>query len=113
MGCHGGVKQAGDVSFLFEHEMLEPGKSGKIPVVRGDADASEMIRRIQSHDPDEMMPKNGMPLSDGDIQILKNWINEGAEWEKHWSYKRIEKPELPSVSNVWNLFGLLNKLVRT
>jgi hypothetical protein len=40
-------------AFLFEHEMLEPGKSGKIPVVRGDADASEMIRRILSDDPDE------------------------------------------------------------
>lgn len=108
MGCHGGVKKAGDVSFLFEHEMLEPGKSGKIPVVRGDADASEMMRRILSHDPDEKMPKNGTPLSDDDVKTLKTWINEGAEWEKHWSYKRIEKPEVPSLGNIWNLFGLFN-----
>ena len=108
MGCHGGVKKAGDVSFLFEHEMLEPGKSGKIPVVRGDADASEMMRRILSHDPEEKMPKNGTPLSDHDVETLKTWINEGAEWEKHWSYKRIEKPEVPSLGNIWNLFGLLN-----
>ena len=108
MGCHGGVKKAGDVSFLFEHEMLEPGKSGKIPVVRGDADASEMMRRILSHDPDEKMPKNGTPLSDDDVKTLKTWINEGAEWEKHWSYKRIEKPGVPSLGNIWNLFGLFN-----
>src|SRR5215217_3609104 len=108
MGCHGGVKKAGDVSFLFEHEMLEPGKSGKIPVVRGDADASEMIRRILSNDPDEKMPKNGTPLTEDEVGTLKKWINEGAAWEKHWSYKRIEKPEVPSLNNVWNLFGLLN-----
>jgi hypothetical protein len=108
IGCHGGVKKAGDVSFLFEHEMLEPGKSGKIPVVRGDADASEMIRRILSDDPDEKMPKNGTPLTEDEIGTLKKWINEGAAWEKHWSYKRIEKPEVPSLNNVWNLFGLIN-----
>src|SRR5687768_6310698 len=88
MGCHGGVKKAGDVSFLFEHEMLEPGKSGKIPVVRGDADASEMIRRILTDDPDEKMPKNGTPLKEEEIDILKKWINQGAKWETHWSYKK-------------------------
>lgn len=108
MGCHGGVKKAGDVSFLFEHEMLEPGKSGKIPVVRGDADASEMIRRILSDDPDEKMPKNGTPLNEKEIGILKDWINEGAKWETHWAYKKIEKPDVPSLNTFSNLFGLLN-----
>ncbi|CAG5011659.1 hypothetical protein DYBT9275_04994 [Dyadobacter sp. CECT 9275] len=108
MGCHGGVKKAGDVSFLFEHEMLEPGKSGKIPVVRGNAEASEMIRRIESKDPDERMPKNGVPLTDEEVSILKKWINEGAEWKQHWSYTRIEKPEVPSAGNIWNLYGLLD-----
>jgi hypothetical protein len=88
--------------------MLEPSKSGKIPVVRGDADASEMIRRIQSDDPDERMPKHNPPLNDEDIGTLKKWINEGAEWEKHWSYKRIEKPEVPSIGSIWNLYVLLN-----
>lgn len=108
MGCHGGVKKAGDVSFLFEHEMLEPGKSGKIPVVRGDADASEMIRRILTDDPDEKMPKNGTPLNEKEIGILKQWINEGAKWETHWAYKKIEKPDVPSLNTFSNLFGLLN-----
>ncbi|MCF2487592.1 DUF1553 domain-containing protein [Dyadobacter sp. CY347] len=108
MGCHGGVKKAGDVSFLFEHEMMEPGKSGKIPVVRGDADASEMIRRILSDDPDEKMPKNGTPLKEEEIDILKKWINQGAKWETHWSYKKIEKPDVPSLNGFSNLFGLLD-----
>ena len=107
MGCHGGVKKAGDVSFLFEHEMLEPGKSGKIPVVRGDADASEMIRRILTDDPEEKMPKNAPPLSDEEVDILRKWIDQGAKWEKHWSYKKVERPEVPSFDNAWNLFGLL------
>lgn len=112
IGCHGGVKKAGDVSFLFEHEMLEPGKSGKIPVVKGDAHASEMIRRILTDDPDEKMPKHGTPLTQDEVDVLTKWIDEGASWETHWSYKRIEKPAVPSLRTVWNLFGLLDEEVR-
>jgi hypothetical protein len=101
MSCHGGVKKAGEVSFLFEHEMLEPGKSGKVPVVRGDAEASEMIRRILSTDPDERMPKEGPGLSGEEIDLLKKWVNQGAEWGKHWSYNRAERPKVPSVGGLW------------
>jgi hypothetical protein len=108
MGCHGGVKKAGDVSFLFEHEMLRPGKSGKKPVVRGDVHASEMIRRITTDDPDEKMPKNAPALSKEEIETLKKWVEQGASWEVHWSYKKPERPEVPSFRSVWNLFGLLN-----
>ncbi len=106
MGCHGGVKKAGDVSFLFEEEMLKPGKSGKIPVVRGDVAASEVIRRIESHDSDERMPKNAPPLTEKDINTLKEWINQGAEWKQHWAYRPVEKPEAPSLNGLSNLFGL-------
>ncbi len=108
IGCHGGVKKAGEVSFLFEEEMLQPGKSGKVPVVRGDADASEMIRLIESNDPDEKMPRHGTPLSSEDVSTLRKWIDEGAVWETHWAYKRVEKPEVPSNNSLANLFGLLD-----
>lgn len=108
IGCHGGVKKAGNVSFLFEHEILEPGKSGKIPVVKGDADASEMIRRILSDDPDEKMPKDGPPLSDDELSVLKRWINEGAEWDIHWSYQPIERPEIPASGFFDKIIGLFS-----
>lgn len=101
MACHGGVKKAGNVSFLFEHEMLQPGKSGKVPVVKGNADASEMIRRILSKDPDERMPKDGPGLSEEEVDLLKKWVNQGAEWGTHWSYNRVEKPKVPSVGGIW------------
>lgn len=96
MGCHGGVKKAGNVSFLFEEEIIRPGKSGKIPVVPGDAHGSEMIRRILSDDPEERMPKEGAPLAEEEVEVLKKWINQGAQWGRHWSYNRVERPEVPS-----------------
>jgi len=106
MGCHGGVKKAGNVSFLFEEEMLQPGKSGKHPVVRGDADASEMIRRILSDDPDERMPKKGPGLTDDEVGTLKKWINQGAKWGNHWAYERVERPEVPANRGFWSWLGL-------
>jgi hypothetical protein len=110
MGCHGGVKKAGNVSFLFEDEMLKPGKSGKVPVVRGDAHASEMIRRLLSDDPDERMPKNEAPLPESDIAILKQWVDEGAPWDTHWSYIKPIKSEVPPLRTFNNLFGLINRV---
>jgi Protein of unknown function (DUF1553)/Protein of unknown function (DUF1549)/Planctomycete cytochrome C len=106
IACHGGVKQASGVSFLFEEEMYRPAKSGKIPVIAGDADGSEMMRRILSHDPEEKMPKDGPPLTQAEIETLKNWIDQGAEWGRHWAYNRIESPSVPSMGGFWGWLGL-------
>ncbi len=109
IGCHGGVKKAGDISFLFEHEVYEPGKSGKIPVVKGKWKESEMMRRVLTDDPDDRMPKDAAPLSEEEIETLKNWIDQGAEWGMHWAYEKAERPEVPSVRRWDNLFGLLGE----
>ncbi|GAB2787142.1 hypothetical protein GCM10027275_34740 [Rhabdobacter roseus] len=106
MACHGGVKKAGGVSFLFEEEIIEPGKSGKRPVVPGDAASSEMIRRILTDDPDEKMPKDGPPLTDDEVEVLRKWIDQGATWGDHWAYQRVEKPEVPSVGTFWSRLGV-------
>ena len=67
-----------------------------------------MMKRIISHDPEERMPKNASPLTKKETEILRDWINQGAKCETHWSYKKIERPDVPSFGKFWNLFGLLN-----
>ncbi|MBK1827958.1 PSD1 and planctomycete cytochrome C domain-containing protein [Haloferula rosea] len=86
--CHGGVKEAGDVSFIYREKALGKGDSGKPVIVPGDPDASEMMARILSSDPDEVMPKpeHGPPLPQAEIDTLRQWITEGAEWGEHWSF---------------------------
>ena len=54
--CHGGVKKAGGVSFLYRSDVLGKGESGKPMAVPGDPEASEMIRRLRTSDPDDRMP---------------------------------------------------------
>ncbi|MGB1277899.1 MAG: c-type cytochrome domain-containing protein, partial [Nannocystaceae bacterium] len=54
--CHGGVKKAGEVSFLYREDVIGKGESGKPVAVPGDPATSEMIRRLNTSDPDDRMP---------------------------------------------------------
>ena len=85
--CHGGVKKNGGISFLFEEEALAEGKSGRRAIIPGDAGASEVIRRLLEDDPERRMPYEKQPLSEAEIDLLKRWIDQGAQWGKHWAYK--------------------------
>ncbi len=100
--CHGGVKKAGDVSYLYREDTLGKGDSGRTIVVPGDPDASEMIRRLLVSDPDERMPPpdhHPEPLPEEDIETLTKWIAQGAEWGEHWAFRKPEPQRLPAVSN--------------
>jgi hypothetical protein len=83
--CHGGVKQAADVSFVYASQVLPP--DGWI-VEPGDPDASLLIERIKSTDPELQMPPpqdHPEPLPAEKIAVLERWIAEGARWGDHWS----------------------------
>jgi mono/diheme cytochrome c family protein len=95
--CHGGVKAAGKISFVYRDQALAEGKSGKAAIVPGRPDDSEVIRRVTSSDPDERMPQpdHGPALSTADIQTLRRWIQEGAPWSEHWSFVPPTSPTRP------------------
>lgn len=79
--CHGEDKQKGKYRIDTKADALKGGKSGATAVVAGDAAKSEMIRRITlPKDNDEMMPPEGGPLPEKAIQVLKQWVAEGAAW---------------------------------
>ncbi len=54
---------------------------------------------MSSADRDELMPpaKTGKPLTAGEIQKLKTWIEEGANYEAHWAFIPPVRPDLPAV----------------
>ncbi len=54
--CHGGVRRQADFSLLFRSDALAKAKSGKYPIIPGDPDHSELIRRLTLKDPEERMP---------------------------------------------------------
>ncbi len=94
--CHGGVKKAGNISFIYREEALGKGKSGKVCIAPGDAAHSEFIARLTHHDKEIRMPLNKEKLSDEEIKILTQWVNEGAEWQDHWAFIKPQLSPIPS-----------------
>ena len=72
------------------------------PIVKGKPDESELIYRITTDDEDELMPPPDYkkPLSQDEIDLLKSWIAEGADYEEHWAFTEIKRPALPEIADV-------------
>ena len=105
ISCHGGVKQQANFSLLFRDYALKKCKSGKYAIVPGDVEHSEMIARITSNDPEDRMPYHHDPLSKDEIQILKDWVKQGAKWGNHWAYVPVQQTSIPKPTA--SLFGLI------
>lgn len=99
ISCHGGVKKSSGFGLLFRQDALEKTESGKPAIVPGDPQHSEMIRRLTLTDPEERMPYKEEPLSPKEIQILTQWIEQGAEWGDHWAYVAPKPVTLPASRN--------------
>lgn len=77
---------------------------GHFAIVPGQADASELIKRIESSSDDDRMPPpdSGRQLSAAQIDLLKRWIEQGASWQQHWAFVPVTRPALPAVkNNLW------------
>ncbi len=63
----------------------------------GDVDASELIARLESDDPDQVMPprKFHKPLSAAQIGVMKQWVAGGAEFQQHWAFIPPRRAEIP------------------
>jgi|TARA_B110000879_G_scaffold139877_1_gene182201 hypothetical protein len=81
--CHGFDKNA------REAELRLDTAEGAASVIKpGDPDKSELFQHITAHDPDEIMPppETIKKLTDADRNLIRKWIEQGAEYESHWAY---------------------------
>ncbi len=101
ISCHGGVKREAGFSLLFQHEAFAATESGKPAIIPGDPDASEMVRRLLTDDPEERMPYQHDPLSKEQINTIRRWIKEGARWGNHWAYVPVATTSVPAVKSDW------------
>ena len=92
--CHGpdAARRKKDLRLDVRAAALEAGA-----FVPGDADGSELVRRIEHADVDERMPpkSSGHVLTQTERATLRAWIAAGAEYEPHWSFSPPQRPELP------------------
>lgn len=93
--CHGpdGAKREADLR-LDEREAALSASA----FTPGKPEQSELVKRIKSHDPEERMPPPASklePLSERDVAILEQWIQQGAIYEGHWSFLSLRPIVIP------------------
>ena len=74
---------------------------GMFVIKPGNLAKSELIRRITTSDPDDVMPppSSHLTLSRDEVELLKRWVQQGAEWKNHWAFLPVEEVKPPVVKN--------------
>jgi hypothetical protein len=105
--CHGPdvKKRQADFRLDTEEGAFKALKSDSthFAIVKGNSEESFLVKRIFSEDPAFRMPpvESNLVLTDQEKNILKKWIEQGAEFKKHWAFIPPEKPEVPEGSADW------------
>ncbi len=108
--CHGSRTQKGGLRLDARHGFLKGGDSGPI-FVAGKSLDSELFRRVTSNDSEDRMPPEGMGLSADEIQLLKSWLDSGADWPEsdydreaakdprlqHWAFQKLQPVAVPEI----------------
>jgi len=100
--CHGFDAQQRKAGLRLDlsEAACQPAESGAIAIVPGKPDESEVVARIGSEDPSIIMPppEINKALSAKEKQLLKQWIQEGAEYQPIWSLIPPKKQTIPAAS---------------
>ncbi|TWT97017.1 Planctomycete cytochrome C [Botrimarina colliarenosi] len=106
LACHGGVKEAGGISFVTREKALAEGDSGMPVIEPGDHEASYLYDRVADPDDDFRMPpaEHGRRLNEQELATLRSWINQGANWEDPWAFRNPQRRPAPAspAANEWS-----------
>ena len=101
-GCHGPDSEKGRKAGLRldtpegARQLLESGKRAVDP---DNLAASEILARLHTDDPDEIMPPPELkrPLTPAERDLLARWVREGAVYQPHWAFVPPRAPAAPAV----------------
>jgi hypothetical protein len=99
--CHGPDPKARKAKLrLDDREDALRDRGGYAVIVPGDADASELIARVEDTDDATRMPPPEMKatLSPAEKDVLRRWVAAGAEYRPHWAFVPPRRPRLPDVT---------------
>ena len=96
--CHGPDKEHRKAKLRLDTE-----EGFKKVFLKTNPTDSEIIHRITSHDPDEIMPtpESGKSLSSEEIKILTQWVKEGGEYSQPWAYTKPVWNPVKNEGNPW------------
>lgn len=108
--CHGGdeASRKGELRLDVRETALQGGESDVASIVPNKPDESELVKRILSKDPDQVMPPphEKKPLNESQITLLKQWIQDGAHYDQHWSFNPPRKDSIKIASSPIDFGGV-------
>ncbi len=100
--CHGLDNKArkADLRLDVRDRALLATEGGNIPIVPARPNESEVIRRIFSNQDATRMPPatSNKNLTTAEKELIKRWIEQGAEYQSHWSFIVPKRAELPKIA---------------
>ena len=95
--CHGPDANHREADLRLDDEQ----SAKELVIEAGAPDESEAYQRIISDDQDAIMPplKSGKHLTEDQIEILRRWIVEGAEYQEYWAYVTPKAAQIPETPN--------------
>ncbi len=101
--CHGRDEEhrEGSLRLDVRESALKGGDTGEPAIVPGNAEKSELVRRIFATAADERMPPpdSKKTLTADEQELIKRWIAEGAEYQSHWAFTAPVRPAVPEVKD--------------
>ena len=113
--CHGPDSASRQADLRLDvREQAVADRSGVRALAPGQVEASELVRRILAVDPEERMPpaKSALKLTAKQIDLLKRWIAEGAEYQPHWSFLPLQRAEPPQVTHPPDIVHPIDRFIR-
>jgi hypothetical protein len=107
--CHGEQKAMSQLRLDNGALAIKGGLSGPV-IIPGNSKGSRLVHRLLGEGGEKHMPLGGEPLAPGQIELIRRWIDEGAEWpedvsttvakiEQHWAFIAPVRPPIPPVRN--------------
>lgn len=95
--CHGPDPKHREADLRLDDRAAAIAAKAFVP---GKPEESELVDRITTTDEDDLMPPpdSHKALKPAQKELIKRWIAEGAEYEVHWAYTPLVRPQVPAVT---------------
>ncbi len=110
--CHGAKKASAQLRLDGKELAMKGGISGAV-IIPGNSKDSRLMKRVLGEGDEARMPLGGAPLKANQIELIRKWIDEGAEWpdsksairnpqsaiQQRWAFVKPVRPAPPQVKN--------------
>ncbi|MGB7343059.1 MAG: PSD1 and planctomycete cytochrome C domain-containing protein, partial [Pirellulaceae bacterium] len=104
--CHGTKNQEAGLQLNLRDTAYGDGDSDEKIIVPHQSRSSLLIKRLVDEDLGDIMPLDGDAISQSEIETLRQWIDQGANWPdefadaKHWAFQQVREVMPPSIDSI-------------